>query len=164
MPEPRPFAVVIWTTDGSTSEITRWYSSWSWLLPAAAGAELLDVAPGEELFEVEEPLLQPARTSAASAAAVPTATGRRSGVRGPVGRGPAGIGRVGSFLGCTWLPPVPYARGPALGRALLRSRTGPDFCQHFTSLSESTRRLARRDRPDAGTDVDHPGHPVERTA
>nr|BEK66494.1 hypothetical protein KPHV_37210 [Kitasatospora purpeofusca] len=110
---------------------------WAAALPEAPAEA---VAPGEDADDEEdeeeddedEPLLHPATASAVSTATAVGASSLRSTAFGPVGRGPAGIGRVGSFLRFT---------GDASGFLGTRphgaARTGRrDLCQHFTEMSD----------------------------
>ncbi|GAA2992267.1 hypothetical protein GCM10020229_00950 [Kitasatospora albolonga] len=67
---------------------------------AAAVEEAEDDAEEDAEDEEDEEellLVQPLTRATAASRAIPGSSSR-----GPVGRGPAGIGRVGSFLGCTW--------------------------------------------------------------
>ncbi|GGU86434.1 hypothetical protein GCM10010502_43290 [Kitasatospora aureofaciens] len=66
-------------------------------------------AVGEAAAEEEEvELLHPASASASAVttATAPGASSRPCAALGPVGRGPAGSGRLCSFVRLTWLPPI----------------------------------------------------------
>lgn len=106
---------------------------WAAALPEAlAEAVAAEEDADDEGEDEDDPLLHPATTSAVSTATAAGASSLRSTAFGPVGRGPAGIGRVGSFLRFT---------GDASGFLGTRphgaARTGRrDLCQHFTEMSD----------------------------
>ncbi|GHF47559.1 hypothetical protein GCM10018790_26500 [Kitasatospora xanthocidica] len=107
------------------------------------------VGAGEDAEEDEPPLLHPVRASAAATATAPAAGSRTWAAFGPVGRGPAGTGRVCSFLRLTWLPPI---RHHAEG-AGMRARKSLSAFHRFVRFAGLTRPKGPRKRNTPGPGV-----------